>query len=411
VLAIFGAGFAMRGQRGRVAIQTGPVKRKPLASIVSASGEIKPKRYVNIGANVPGRIIDLSVQEGDRVKAGQLLGHIDATRFQADTEQSQAAVAAAEADVNRARADVEVARAAFARTERMHNDHLVSDQQFDQAKAELDMKAANVESTRSRVTQLKAALASTRDTLEKAVIVSPMDGVVTSLQKEVGEVVIGAQSFQPTTIMVVADLTVMEAEVLVDETDIDHLALHQAAEVHVDAYEKDVLRGEITEIGSAAIPRGGTVPTGGSTGTQAKDFKVTITLKDPPPGLRPGLNATADITTAVRENVLAVPLQAVVVRALDEDGKPVDPSATPAPGAPKVATSSHRKADEKEGVFVVAEGKAKFKAVKTGIVGETEIEILDGVAEGDEIVTGSYKTLRTLKDQAKVKMEKKKEKA
>ena len=405
--AVAGAIFSARARRGLVTVQSGAAKRRTLSSVVSASGEIKPKRYVNISANVSGRITHLHVQEGESVKAGQVLGRIDATRFEADTVQSRAAVAAAEADVTRARADLEGAKLAFDRMQQMSNDRLVSEQALDQARAELQMKTANLEASRSRVNQLRAALVSTRDTLDKAVIVSPMDGQVTSLQKEAGEMVIGAQSFQPTVIMVVADLAVMEAEVLVDETDIDSLALGQPAEVRVDAYEKDIFKGEVTEIGSQAVPRGGSAAAGGSQpSTQAKDFKVTVTLKDPPAGLRPGLNATADITTAVRENVMTVPLQAVVMRALDEQGAPVDPNVVSAADrSPKASGPSRRRGEEKEGVFVITGGQAVFRAVKTGIVGETEIEIVDGLSEGEEIVTGSYKTLRTLKHQAKVKVE------
>jgi HlyD family secretion protein len=412
LLGVVASYFVGTARRNRTAVQTGPVKRRSLASVVSASGEIKPKKYVNIGANVSGRITALYVQEGDPVKAGQLLGRIDATRFEAENDQSKAAVASAEAEVNRARADVEVAKLDFERTESMHRDRLVSDQMLDQSRAQLQMKVANLESVRSRVAQLRAAMASTRDTLDKAVIVAPMSGTVTSLQKEVGEVVIGAQSFQPTVIMVVGDLSIMEAEVLVDETDIDTLKLHQLAEVRVDAFEKDILKGEVTEIGSGAIPRGGTQQSapGASTSTQAKDFKVTITLQDPPPGLRPGLNATADITTATRDAVLAVPLQAVVVRALDETGRPVDPGlVSSAEAGPKTTKGTGRpRGEEKEGVFVVSNGQAVFKPVKTGIVGETEIEITDGLAEGEEIVTGSYKTLRTLKHDAKIRVENRK---
>jgi HlyD family secretion protein len=179
--------------------------------------------------------------------------------------------------------------------------------------------------------------------------------------------------------------------------------------VRVDAFEKDILKGEVTEIGSQAVPRGGggASLTGGSQpSTQAKDFKVTVTLRSPPAGLRPGLNATADITTAVRESVTTVPLQAVVVRALDEQGQPVDPGVVhAADSGPKLQGPSKRRGEEKEGVFVIAGGQAVFRPVKTGIVGETEIEIVEGLSEGEEIVTGSYKTLRTLNNKAKVKVE------
>jgi HlyD family secretion protein len=275
------------------------------------------------------------------------------------------------------------------------------------------MKTANVEALKKRINQQEAVLESSRDNLEKTTVVSPMDGVVTNLAKEEGEMVIGAQSFSPTVIMTVADLSIMECEIMVDETDYRNLKLGLPAEVRVDALEGLKIKGEVTEIGSSAIVRGSTPgqPQAANTGNQAKDFKVTVTLKDPPSSLRPGLNATADITTATREKVLAIPIQAVVVREVNKEGKIVDPGSVQASDGPPAPAgeTGRRKAEEKEGVFVVSKGQAGFKPVKTGIVGETEIEILEGLAEGDEIVTGSYKTLRTLKDQARIKPEVKKE--
>jgi HlyD family secretion protein len=231
---------------------------------------------------------------------------------------------------------------------------------------------------------------------------------------DVVEMVLGAQSFQPTVIMTVADLSVMECEVMVDETDIRNLTLGQAAEIRVDALEGVKITGEVTEIGSSAIPRGSTQggTTSANTGNQAKDFKVKITLQDPPANIKPGLNAAADITTARKQSVIAVPIQAVVVREVNKEGKVIDPGAVQASDAPPSTTEGpRRKAEEKDGVFVVANGKVSFKPVKTGIVGETEIEVVEGLAEGVEIVTGSYKTLRTLKDQANIKVDKKKDKA
>jgi len=414
-LAAIVGGLVARESRKKVAVQTQKVSRRDLTSIVSASGEVKPKRYVNVAANVSGRITKLHVKEGDRVRQGQLLARIDSTRFAADERQSQAAVQSARSDLDRSRADLEVARLAFARTQKMHSEKLVSDQAFDQAKADFEMRSANVASLKGRIAQLEAALESSTDNLEKTAVIAPMDGVVTSLVKEEGEVVIGAQSFQPTVIMTVGDLSVMEAEVLVDETDIRNVALGQAAVVRVDALDRLEVKGEVTEIGSSAIPRGATSTAGASatnTGNQAKDFKVVVTLQDPPSTLRPGLNATADITTAHKSDVLAVPIQAVVVRGVDKDGKVVDPDTPPSAGSENANAKDapRRDVQEKEGVFLVVAGEAPFHAVKTGILGETEIEISEGLKEGDEIVTGSYKTLRTLKDKAKVKLETDKEK-
>lgn len=406
---------ATRDSRRRVTVQTEKVARRELVSIVTASGEVKPKRFVNISANVSGRITDLLVKEGDAVRKGQVLARIDSTRFAAGERQSAAAVQAARADLERAEADLDATRAAFERSRRMHTDKLISDQAFDQAEAEVKMKTAAVDSQKRRIAQGEALLESNQDDLAKTVVASPMDGVVTSLQKEEGEVVIGAQSFQPTLIMTVADLSVMEAEILVDETDIRDVKLGQEAEVKVDALGDVKIKGDVTEIGSSAIPRGaspGAVAgtSGATTSNQAKDFKVVITLKDPPPALRSGLNATAEVTTARKERVLAVPIQAVVVREVDKDGKAVDPGSVQAADSDPAEAKGKARREEKEGVFVVQKGKAVFKTVKTGILGDTEIEILEGLGEGEEIVSGSYKTLRTLKHDALIKVERKRKK-
>jgi HlyD family secretion protein len=411
VLAGIVAASVIRDRRGKVAVQTQKAERRDLVSKVAASGEVKPRRFVNISANVSGRIVLLLVKEGETVRRQQVLAKIDSARIEAGTRQSEAGLQAARAELDRANADYEAARLSFERTRSMHAQRLVSDQAFDQAEAELKVRQAMVEAQRRRILQQAAAVASDRDDLEKTTVVSPMDGVITNLQKEEGEMVIGAQSFSPTVIMTVADLSVMEVEVLVDETDIRNVALGQAAEVRVDALEGVKLKGEVTEIGSSALPRGSNQPaatTSTTTANQAKDFKVTVTLKDPPPSLRPGLNATADITTAEKKSVLAVPVQAVVVRELGRDGEVLEPGGVQAaegePQAPRA------RGEEKEGVFLVGKGQARFKPVKTGITGETEIEVVDGLAPGDEIVTGSYKTLRTLKDKARIKVEVPKEK-
>jgi HlyD family secretion protein len=400
------AASVIRDRRGKVAVQTQKAQRRDLVSKVSASGEVKPKRFVNISANVSGRIVLLLVKEGETVRRQQVLARIDSTRLEAGTRQSEAGLQAARAELDRANADYEAAQLSFERTRSMHAQRLVSDQAFDQAEAEVKVRRAMVEAQRRRILQQAAAVASDRDDLEKTTVVSPMDGVITNLQKEEGEMVIGAQSFSPTVIMTVADLSVMEVEVLVDETDIRDVALGQAAEVRVDALEGVKLKGEVTEIGSSALPRGvsqAAAATAPTTANQAKDFKVTVTLKDPPASLRPGLNATADITTAEKKAVLAVPVQAVVVRELGRDGEVLEPGGVQAAeGEPRAPRA---RGEEKEGVFLVSKGQARFQPVQTGITGETEIEVVQGLGPGDEIVTGSYKTLRTLKDKARIKVE------
>jgi HlyD family secretion protein len=411
-LAIVGAvvaGSVARASGQKVEVQTGKVGKKDLVSKVSASGEIRPKKFVNVSSDVAGRIVRLLVKEGDRVKRGQILARIDAKRYEEGARQSEAGLAASRSDLDRTMADLELSRQALERQRRMHADKLVSEQVLEQAESEFKMKQAAVESQRKRVTQQSAIVATNQDDLGKTIVIAPMDGVVTSLQKEEGETVIGAQSFSPTVICIVADLSVMEVEILVDETDIRNLALGQTAEVRVDALEGSTIKGEVTEIGSSAIPRGAAAASASNqnNSNQAKDFKVTVTLKDPPPTLRPGLNATADVITARREGAVAVPIQAVVVRQVDKDGKVVDPGigqSGPGDGAP---TPSNRgtKLEEKEGVFLIQDAKAIFKTVKTGIIGDTDIEITEGVKDGEEIVTGSYRTLRTLRNEALLKIE------
>ncbi|HQZ15251.1 MAG TPA: efflux RND transporter periplasmic adaptor subunit [Vicinamibacteria bacterium] len=401
------AGSVARASGKKIEVQTGKVGKKDLVSKVSASGEIRPKKFVNVSSDVAGRIVQLLIKEGDRVKRGQILARIDAKRYEEGARQSEASLAASRSDLDRTLADLELSRQSLDRQKKMHADKLVSDQVLEQAESEFKMKQAAVESQRKRIAQQAAVVATTQDDLGKTTVMAPMDGVVTSLQKEEGETVIGAQSFSPTVICVVADLSVMEVEILVDETDIRNLALGQTAEVRVDALEGSIIKGEVTEIGSSAIPRGAAA-TGSNVNNsnQAKDFKVTVTLKDPPATLRPGLNATADVITARREGVTAAPIQAVVVRQVDKDGKVVDPAiGQTGPSDGQNAPTRTAKLEEKEGVFVVQAGKAVFKAVKTGIVGDTDIEITEGVKDGEDIVIGSYRTLRTLRNDAQIKFE------
>lgn len=402
------AGSAARANGKKVEVQTDKVDKKDLVSKVSASGEIRPKKFVNVSSDVAGRIVKLLIKEGDVVKRGQVLARIDAKRYEEGARQSEASLAASRSDLDRSLADLELSRQSLERQRKMHADKLVADQILEQAQSEFKMKQAAVESQRKRIAQQAAVVATTQDDLGKTIVVAPMDGVVTSLQKEEGETVIGAQSFSPTVICVVADLSVMEVEILVDETDIRNLSLGQTAEVRVDALEGTTVKGEVTEIGSSAIPRGAAAAAASNVNNsnQAKDFKVTVTLKDPPASLRPGLNATADVITARREGVVAAPIQAVVVRQIDKDGKVVDPAMGQA-GPQETATAPTRSAklEEKEGIFLVKDGKAVFQQVKTGIIGDTDIEILEGVKAGDAIVTGSYRTLRTLKNEAILKLD------
>ncbi len=411
VAGIVGANI-IRDTRNRTEVQVGTVEREDLVEVVTASGEVRPRRYVNVGANVSGRIVELRVREGDEVEKGQILAQIESERYEAGERQSRAAVQAAEAELDRAQADLEASRLVFERNKEMREEQLISQQAFDQAEAEYKMKTAAVDAAQRRVAQLQAQLDSTRDELHKTTVYSPMDGVVTSLPKEEGEMVIGAMSFNPTILMTVADLSIMECEVMVDETDIRGLKVGQKAVVEVDALEGVEIEGEVTEIGASAIVRGtdtsqAQAQLGANTGNQPKDFKVKIVLHDPPASLRPGLNASADITTAMREDVLAVPIQAVVVREVDDEGNVIEAGIVSADEDRDRASARPReRGEETDGVFVVENRTAVFRPVKTGIMGDTDIEILEGLDEGQEIVVGSYRTLRQLENEARIKEQK-----
>jgi HlyD family secretion protein len=296
----------IRGSRGRVAVEAGEAGRKDLRTVVSASGEVKPRRYAEVSASVSGRIASVLVAEGDTVRRGQVLAQIDSTRHDVEHRRSRAALASALAELRRTEAEVQAIRASFEQTRRLHAEELASDEALADASARLAAGEALVESQRRRVKQYESSPASDHEDLDRAVLVAPMDGVVTDLRKQPGEVVIGAQSFQPTVIMTVADLASMEVEVLVDEADIRSVHVGQPADVRVRAVPGVPIHGRVSAIGSSAVARGG----GSGAGDRprgSRDFRVTITLENPPPGLRPGLGATAEITTAKRTSALAVP--------------------------------------------------------------------------------------------------------
>lgn len=402
-------------------VTTSKVGRQDLASIVSASGEIKPKTYVNIGANAFGKITRLHVKEGDHVKRGQLLAQLENVQPSADVNAMRAGLdvsrtdaVAAQAALERARADEERTRLDWQRAQGLFQSGLVPKSEFDAKKSAFDSAAAALaqakaqnESATKRITQSSATLTRASDVLSKTQYLAPYDGVVTSLPVREGEtVVVGIQNSPGSTLMTLADMSVITAEVRVDETDIVNVHLDQAAEVSIDAIPGKKFPGKVTEIGNIAILRSTGLATSQTTaGTQeAKDFKVVVTLTNPPENLRPGLSTTAKITTAARPNALAIPLQALTLRTRgdleEKKGKDAVQAAAPAP--------SKDSKEEIQGVFVITgkgkQTKVQFKPVKTGITGTTDVEVESGLAEGDEIVTGSYKVLRSLKNGATVKV-------
>ena len=436
VLLLAIVGFTVsQSNKGVVTVQTGKVAKEDLASTVTASGEIKPKNFANIGALGIGKIVKLYVHEGETVKAGQKLVQIDnvqagadvaAMRAQIDAARTDSAaqeanLRSANAELERAKADYERAKLDYERAQNLYKDQLIPKSQFDQAKSTFDAAAATIETDKARTAQAKAQLASNNerirqyqaaltrasDVLSKTEYVAPYDGIVTNLPVREGETAVnGIQNAPGSTLMTVADMSVITAEVKVDETDIVNVKLGQPAEITIDAIPKKVFHGTVTEIGNNAIIRSSGLSTSQvTTGSQeAKDFKVVVTLNDPPENLknlRPGLSSTAKITTSTVKDAVSIPIQALTVRQKgDLEQKK--------PGTSTVqAASADTKKDKEEiqGVFVINNKKAEFRKVETGVTGTTNIEVKDGLKPGDEIVTGSYKILRTLRNGASVKID------
>jgi len=437
VLAI--AGIAVhQARKGIVTVQTGKAARQDLASIVSASGEIKPKTYVNIGANAFGKITRLYVKEGDRVKKGQLLAQLENVQSSADVNATQAGLEAARtdavaaeaalntsmADLNRAQSDYERAQLDWTRAQGLYKESLIAKSEYDSQKAAWQTAQAGLAQAQARVAQAKAQkdsadrhisqnaanLTHAADVLQKTSYAAPYDGMITNLPVREGEtVVIGIQNSPGSTLMTLADMSVITAEVRVDETDIVNVRLGQPAEVSIDAIPKKTFRAVVTEIGNNAIVRSTGVSTSQQTSAsqEAKDFKVVVTLQEAPDNLRPGLSATAKVTTATRSQVLTIPIQALTVRTRGELKASNTESNAVQAAAPQ-NNASNRTGDDKEevqGVFVIRDRKAVFLPVETGITGTTDIEVLKGLKAGDEIVTGSYKVLRTLRPGASVKID------
>ncbi|MDD8015776.1 MAG: efflux RND transporter periplasmic adaptor subunit, partial [Acidobacteriota bacterium] len=377
----------LRSQREKtIKVNIDKVKKQDLTSIISASGEIKPKKNVNISAQVPGRIIKIGVKEGDEVKTGDFLMKLDSTQFEANSERDRALISTFKADLIQAEARLLKDKNSYERQKKLYDEELVSKDQLETAKVQYDISNAQLKAIRFQIEQAQASLRSSLDNLNKTTYVSPIDGIITSLRVEEGEVaIIGTMNNPGTVLMTIADLSVMEVEVEVDETDVVGVKLGQTAHIRVDAFPSVVFSGRITEIGSSALQKAAT------TAQESKDFKVVVTLEDPPQKLKPGLSASADIVTAEKKDVLAVPIASLVLR--EKTGK------DPAPTDPK----------EEEGVYIVENSRVKFQPVTKGITGGMMIEVTAGLNESQEIVSGPYSALRELKDGILVKSEAKKD--
>jgi HlyD family secretion protein len=429
-----------QANKGVVTVQTAKVAaQEALVSQVTASGEIKPTTYTNVTAQGFGRITGILVKEGDKVKKGDRLllqeniqASADVQAQAASINSAEAGVEAAEASYKAAQADLllqqanlEKAKLDWERGQGLFKDGLIPKQDFDQRKTGYDAAAAQVDSSRARVLSLKATLGQmrsqvmqgravlvhTQDILHKTVYTSPINGIVSYLPERVGDYVVpGIQNSNGSFLMTLSDMSVVTAEVKVDETDIVMVKMGQDADVTIDAVPGKVFKGKVTEIGSQAVLRTSGLATTQSTASnqEAKDFKVVVTISNPPENVRPGLSTTAKIRTAEKKNVLAIPIQALAVRTrkdLEEARKNAKKDSGVTLAAPPPPAPGDPKKDEVQGVFVVNGKKAIFRPVETGITGVTDIEITKGLQQGDEIVVGSYKALRTLKPEASVKID------
>ena len=435
-----------RGQSNVIAVTTAQATRQDLTSIVSGTGQIKPKTYVNIGATAFGRITHLNAKEGDHVKAGAILATLEnvqptatvaaqqATIISSRTDVSsyEAAEQTAQANIAAAKADLEQRKLDYDRAQALYGDKLIAKQDFDAKKATYDAAVATLaqrvasanqaraqtDSQRARVNQAMASQRSNFDALDKTISRAPFDGLVTNVPVREGETMVtGIQNAQGSTLMTLADMSVITAEVKVDETDIVNVRLGQTADVTVDALPGRTFKGHVTEVGDQALLRTTGVATSQSTtGTEeAKDFKVVVTLDNVTDSsndaLRPGLSATAKITTAHRSNVIVIPIQALVQRdpAVEEAlarnaGKPTSSSSSVAAAS---TSSSKTKPTLVQGVYILKEDhhkqRATFVPVTTGVTGATDIEVISGLAPSQTIVTGRYKILRSLKSGSVVK--------
>jgi HlyD family secretion protein len=422
LVAVGGAAgfFARRGETGTV-ITVEAIQKRDLESIVSASGKIEPKKTVNISAQTMGRVTKLGVQEGDRVRAGQFLLQIDPVNAEAQVRRDVAAVAGAvtaleqsKVSLQSARANLDLARQNLKRQDELWKAGLTTREMLERAQNELEVRESDLKAReqeiKTRETQLNqqhAGLASSQHALAQVRFEAPFDGIVTRRNVEEGEnVVIGTMNNAGTVLLTVADMSEIEAEVEVDETDVPFVQLGQPATIEIDAIPDRQFKGKVTEIGNSPIQTAGT----GTTRT-ATNFKVTITIEGQIPEVRPGFTCTAEVTTATKQKTVSVPIQAMTVRELlyDEQGQVVHEPRPPrprfqfgAPGSPAPTPPAPRelkpgqKREEVEGVFVMRDGKAAFVKVKTGIAGERYLEVLDGLKEGDQVITGPFESVRNM---------------
>ena len=365
-------------------VQVGKVERQDLQAKVSANGKVQAQKKVDLSATIPGQVTHLAVKEGDIVKKGEFLLQIDPANPRATARSTEASLQALQRDVESAKASAAQARADLERAEKNHQAGIIPDAEVERARTALATTQSSVASAERRVEQARATLEGAQDALSKTTVRSPIDGIVTAKRVEEGEVAVVGVLNQPGTVLLqISDMSVVETEMEVDETSIPSVKLEQEALIRVDAYPNRTFHGVVTEVASSPIVKA-------NAATEAIKFKVKIQIKDPPADIKPGLSVQADILTGFREKALVVPIQALVVRDLERK-----PGETPKPGEPR----------DEEGVYLMQSDKARFQAIKTGLLGELSLEVLSGLKGGETVITGPFKALRSLKPGDAVKLE------
>ena len=390
-LVVISAGA--RRDRG-VEVRFEQAGRRDLVAAVTASGKIQPKKKVDISADITGRITRIAVREGDLVTKGQFLLQIDPTIYQANLQQAEATYASSQAAAVQAKANRDQAQRALGRTKelRTQNPNLISQEQLEQAQTAFDIAEASLTAAQHQVDQARAAVRSASDNLRKTTLLAPMNGRVTRLPVEEGEVAVpGTFSKDVGLLLTVSDLSVIQAKVKVDETDVVRIHLGDSVDVSIDAFPDTSFTGRVTKLSNSSILTAASSATGQN--DRAVDYEVEVTLNHPPADVRPDLSATARIITDTRKQALSIPIIALTVR----ENKPVSTENRP------LDTAATRKKKEAEGVFVVDKGSATFRPIKVGIAGDEYFEVLDGLKQGETIVAGPYQAIRDLKDGTRVR--------
>lgn len=391
-----------KGQGGRQGVQVDTVAVGNVTATVRAPAKVQPETLVKLSANVPGEVVRLSVKEGDSVRKGQFLLQLDATQYQAQLHQSEAALDGARSSLRLSQVALDRSESLLKRKEALFEKKLVSPEEIEIARTERNTDKARVDVNQEEVKRSTAAVQSAIDNLRKTTFKSPIDGTVTQLNVERGEIVmVGTMNNPGTVVLSIADLSRMKVEADVDETDVAAVRLGQNATVKVDALPDTTLSGRVFEIANS--------PKVSELGTQEQqtNFVVDVMIDNPPPTLRPGMTADVEIKTATKEGVLHVPIQAVVVRTAEElakakAGKGAKAGANAAEPDPAAPTNKN---EEIKGVFVMVDGVAQFRKVRTGIASDTDLEVIGDVKAQEKVITGPSKVLRQLKPGSKVKIE------